>query len=61
MSRYLGAVSDAGQACQLLRSSYCKSPVEISSSVSFGLKSEIRSAILRQVSSEAMADRRFSW
>ncbi len=49
------------QARKLERGSYCKSPEAMSSCVSFGLKSEMRSAIFRHVSSAVMADWRFSW
>ncbi len=60
MRRYLGTVSHAGQA-QLGRGSYCRSPDEMSSSVSFGLNSDTRSAIFLQSSRLVIAVCRFSW
>lgn len=60
MRRYLGTVSHAGQA-QLGRGCYCRSPDEISSSVSFGLNSDIRSAIILHSSRLVIAACRFSW
>lgn len=60
MRRYLGTVSHAGEA-QLGRDSYCRSPDGMSSSVSFGLNSDMRSAIFLHSSRLAIAVCRLSW
>ena len=60
MRRYLGTVSHAGQA-QLGRGSYCRSPDDMSSSVSFELNIDMRSAIFLHSSRLVIAASKFSW